>query len=276
LEVAVPFEQDDPADDLPVDLDALQAWGVGDRLLRDRLAGVSEEECRQAEWRRGVLPPASLGRRTLAKVLTDVRPLVDRTAALRSGQRRTVEVSVDLTGGRRLRGTVGGLHERTLVTVSYSKLGARARLQAWVTFLALTAADPAGGWTASTVGRGQHARPLCATLPVLPGDRARDLLLDLVELHDAGLAAPLPLPLKTGEKYADARRRGVDPDKALTWAAEAWAGSATYPGENADAANVRVWGRDCAFADLTETHRFVDLAERLWFPLLQHEQRAPI
>jgi exodeoxyribonuclease V gamma subunit len=276
LDVAVPFEQQDPPDDLPVDLDALQEWGVGDRLLRDRLAGVPEEECRQAEWRRGVLPPANLGRRTLTKVLADVRPLVDRTATVRSGPRRTIEVSVPLAGGRRLRGTVGGLHGSTVVAVSYSKLGARARLQAWLAFLALTASDPAGGWTAATVGRGQHARPLCATLPVLTGDRARELLLDLVQMHDAGLAAPLPLPLKTGEKYADARRRGVDPDKALSWAAEAWTGSGRFPGENQDAANVRVWGRDCSFADLTEANRFADLAERLWFPLQQHEQRGPL
>lgn len=316
LEVAVPFEQDDPPDDLPVDLDALQEWGVGDRLLRDRLAGVTEEECRQAEWRRGVLPPAGLGRRTLTRVLADVRPLVDRTATLRAGQRRTVEVSVDLSGGRRLRGTVGGLHGSALVSVSYSKLGARARLQAWLAFLALSAARPAadgppaahpsvdlsagpssaptdpgadpaadptasapgvpGGWTAATVGRGQHARPLCATLPPLAPDRARELLLDLVALHDEGLAAPLPLPLKTGEKYADARRRGVDPDKALVWASETWAGSARFPGENQDGAHVRLWGRNCAFADLVEPDRFVDLAERLWFPLLQHEQRGPL
>ncbi|WP_420121607.1 exodeoxyribonuclease V subunit gamma [Nakamurella sp.] len=277
LEVAVPFEQEDPPDDLPVVLDALQEWGVGDRLLRDRLAGVPEEECRQAEWRRGVLPPAALGRRTLEKVLADVRPLVDRTAGLRSGPRHTVEVSVELTGGRRLRGTVGGLYGRTLVAVSYSKLGARARLQAWLAFLALTASGGgSAGWSAVTVGRGPHARPLGATLPVLPADRAGDLLLDVVALHDAGLAAPLPLPLKTGEKYADARRRGVDPDRALTWAAQTWEGSATYPGENQDGANARVWGRDCSFADLTEPDRFVELAERLWVPLLQHEQRSPM
>ena len=277
LEVAVPFEQEDPPDDLPVVLDALQEWGVGDRLLRDRLAGVPEEECRQAEWRRGVLPPAALGRRTLEKVLADVRPLVDRTADLRSGPRRTLEVSVDLPGGRRLRGTVVGVHGRALVAVSYSKLGARARLQAWLAFLALTASGAGpGGWSAVTVGRGPHGRPLGATLPVLPADRARDLLLDVIALHDAGLAAPLPLPLKTGEKYADARRRGVDPDRALSWAAQAWEGSATYPGENQDGANARVWGRDCSFADLTDPDRFVELAERLWVPLLQHEQRNPL
>ncbi len=70
LDVAVPFEQDDPPDNLPVHLDALEVWGVGERILRDRLAGVPEEECRQAEWRRGVLPPAALGGRTLTECCT--------------------------------------------------------------------------------------------------------------------------------------------------------------------------------------------------------------
>ncbi|HEY7811747.1 MAG TPA: exodeoxyribonuclease V subunit gamma, partial [Nakamurella sp.] len=242
LDVAVPFEQDDPPDDLPVDLDALQEWGVGDRILRDRLAGVPEEECRHAEWRRGVLPPAKLGGRALEKVLRDVRPLVDRTVTLRAAPRRTVEVSVPLPDGRRLRGTVGGVHGTGLVAVSYSKLAPRARLQSWLAFLALTASDPDVGWTAATVGRAERGRPQCATLPLLSGDRARDLLADLVRMYEEGLLAPLPLPLKTGEKYADGRRRGLDHDKARDLAATTWTGT-KYPGENQDAANMRVWGR---------------------------------
>jgi exodeoxyribonuclease V gamma subunit len=285
LDVAVPFEQDDPPDNLPVDLDALQVWGVGERILRDRLAGVPEEECRQAEWRRGVLPPAGLGGRTLTRVLQEVRPLVERTASLRAGPRRTVEVSAPLPGGRRLRGTVPGVHGAVRVTVSYSRLSAKARLQSWLGLLALTATDPDGGWAAATVGRGEHSRPLCATLPPLPGDRARDLLADLVRLYEEGMSAPLPLPLKTGERYADARRRGLDAAKALDLAATSWAGT-RFPGENQEAANVRVWGRDCTFEALLaaagspgtagdEPNRFADLAVRLWFPVLQHEQRGP-
>lgn len=303
LDVAVPFEQDDPPDDLPVDLDALQEWGVGDRILRDRLAGVPEQECRQAEWRRGVLPPAALGGRALERVLRDVRPLVDRTATLRAAPRHTVEVSVPLPDGRRLRGTVGGVHGIGLVTVSYSKLAPRARLQSWLAFLALTASDPALAWTAAAVGRAERGRPQCATLAALPGERARELLIDLVGLYEEGLRAPLPLPLKTGEKYADARRRGMDHDKAQDQAAATWTGG-KYPGERQDAANMRVWGRDAPFSVLTgsgtdpdtgidtgtdpgidadtgtdrgtATGRFALLAGRLWRPLQQHEERGAL
>jgi exodeoxyribonuclease V gamma subunit len=80
LDVAIRFEQDDPSDALPVALDNLELWGVGDRLLRARLAGVPENECRQAELRRGVLPPFHLGGRTLEAVFEEIRPLVDKTA----------------------------------------------------------------------------------------------------------------------------------------------------------------------------------------------------
>ena len=53
----------------------------------------------------------SAGYATLETVLDDLRPLVDKTAALRAKPRRTVDVVVDLADGRQLRGTVGGLHE---------------------------------------------------------------------------------------------------------------------------------------------------------------------
>ncbi len=294
LDVAVPFEQDDPPDDMPVDLDALAQWGVGERILRDRLAGVPEDECRQAEWRRGVLPPANLGGRVLERVLDDVRPLVDRTASLRSSPRRTVEVSVPLPDGRRLRGTVGGVHGTVLVSVSYSRLGAKARLQSWLAFLALTAGDPAGGWSAATVGRADHGRPQRATLSPLAGESAgeaaRAVLADLVGLYLAGLCVPLPLPLKAGERYAAARHRGADHAKAHAQAATAWDGG-RFPGENEDASYARVWGRDCGFdalcsstaigtvpglsGDATEPDPFAALAMRLWTPLLRHEQRGP-
>ena len=79
------FEQDDPSDSLTVELDALELWKLGDRILRDRLAGIDEQTCRDVEWRRGMLPPGPLGARQLEYVLSEVRPLVDRSADLRSG-----------------------------------------------------------------------------------------------------------------------------------------------------------------------------------------------
>ena len=210
LDVGIRFEQDDPSDALPVDLNSLELWGVGDRLLRARLAGVPENDCRQAELRRGVLPPFQLGGRTLETLFEEIRPLVDKTESLRAAPRRTVDVVLDLPGGRQLRGTVGGLHEEYLVAVSYSKLGPAARLRAWLSMLALSAGHPDKAWGAATVGRGDRGRPQCATLTPIKAQTALPVLEQLVELYDKGLREPLPMPVKSAAEYAAHRMRGAD------------------------------------------------------------------
>ncbi len=284
LDIGLRFEEDDPSDALPVELDALQRWGVGNRLLRDRLAGISEEDCRQAEWRRGVLPPGPLGMRTLDDVLQDLRPLVDRTAALRSAPRRSADVTVDLADGRQVRGTVSGLHDTVLVTVSFSRLGPAARFKAWITVAALTASDSEMPWAAATVGRGPQS-PRCATLAPLPRDVAVAVVEDLVELYDQGLREPLPLPVKSAAAYAEARLGGAEPVDAHLRAREKWA-TGKFPGEDDDAAHTLVWGRRAplqvlltprlADDDPGEPDRFAALAVRLWAPLLGHERQAPL
>ncbi len=47
-------------DALPVELDALEAWDIGERLLEARLAGVDLKTAVQAEIARGTLPPGRL------------------------------------------------------------------------------------------------------------------------------------------------------------------------------------------------------------------------
>jgi len=284
LDIGVRFEEDDPSDALPVELDALEQWGVGTRLLHDRLAGISESDCRQAEWRRGVLPPGPLGMRTLETVLDDLRPLVDKTAPLRAKPRRTVDVVADLADGRQLRGTVSGLHESILVTVSYSKLGAAARLKAWIIVVALTAANPETPWGAATVGRDRPGHPKCATLTPLAKETAVTVLQQLVELFDQGMREPLPLPVKSAAEYAEHRFRNADVQDSQYRAKQKWT-SNKFPGEDEDGAHLQVWGRHAPFETLLgalpgkdsktgEPDRFSDLATRLWFPLLEHEQRA--
>jgi len=282
LDVAVRFEQDEPSDSLPVELDALERWSIGDRLLRDRLAGMSEEDCRQAEWRRGVLPPGLLGSRTLDDVLYDVGPLVERTAPLRATARRTVDVAVQLPDGRQVRGTVGGLHDHYLIAVTYSKLGPAVRLRAWIAMLALSAAHPETSWGAASVGRGDPGQPLCATVQPLEKDHALEVLGELVALYDRGLREPLPLPVKSAAAYAEARFKGIEAAEAARRAGQKWT-SGTYPGEDTDLAHVQVWGRNTPFnvllkappdGDGGESHLFGELAVGLWFPLLEREQRA--
>ncbi|MFZ0832005.1 MAG: exodeoxyribonuclease V subunit gamma, partial [Mycobacterium sp.] len=57
LDYTLPWEVDGVEDAMPVDIDALEEWTVGDRMLHDMLHGMEPDQARQAEWRRGTLPP---------------------------------------------------------------------------------------------------------------------------------------------------------------------------------------------------------------------------
>ena len=286
LDLALPREDDPLLDALPVELDQLQRWQVGDRLLHDLLAGADEEQARQQEWRRGELPPGRLGWRLLSQVLTEVVPIAGEVRRLRTRPPTAVDVDVDLGGGRRLRGTVPEVYGDRLVPVSFSRLGAAHRLTSWIRLLALAASDEERSWTAHTVGRptSKKAPGSWATSQLGPLDHtAAAVLGDLVGLRDLGLQAPLPLPLKASLSYARVRRTQGTVDEALRKAGWDWDDSNRYPGECSDAAHVAVWGPKAPLPGLDEqpgpgeespgeTTRFGALACRLWGPLLTSEQ----
>jgi len=268
--------EDDPADALPVELGGLATWAVGDRLLRDRLAGHPLERCRQAEWRRGELPPGALGDALLQRVFDDVEPLVAAAAPFRTADADDRDVDVSLREGGRVVGTLGGLHERTLLRVEYSRLAPKQRVRAWARLLALTAAtgEP---WRAVTLGRGAgHGLAMATAGPVDPA-RALVILGDLVALLQEGLCEPLPLPTATGFGYARARLGGAGAEEAADEAVKKWTTGAGA--ERHDDAHVRVWGAAADRAVITgapgppggEPTRFGTLAMRLWAPLIGAE-----
>jgi exodeoxyribonuclease V gamma subunit len=280
LDVSVLSEDDPVADGVPIELDALQKWGVGDRVLRDALAGADPSEAVQAEYRRGLVPPGQLGRRLIDEVRAAVTPLVIETAGLRHGRPRSVDVDVVLPDGRRLVGSVDGVYSERLVSVSYSSLAAKHRLRSWAELLALTAAHPGTAWQAHAVGKhksgGTHAhiRQVADAMPLLAG---------LVALRDLGLREPLPLPLKTSLAYAEASARQPHPN-AIELARREWDPrdfrGTMIPGERDDAHHVVIWGQDAPLEVLLDTDdptsRFATLAHRLWDPLLATGQVGPL
>jgi exodeoxyribonuclease V gamma subunit len=168
-----------------------------------------------------------------------------------------------------------------LLRTTYSRLGPKQRIRAWVQLLALTAAAPDGTWTAVTLGRGPRGsgRPRRATIGGVSAADAVQILGQLADLRDRGLRQPLPLPIATGCAYANARHGGDEPAEALAKAATEWVKS--Y--ENTDRDHALVWGEAAAFSVLTqspwpdeqwhdsEPGRFGRLACRLWFPVLDAE-----
>ena len=278
LDLTLPWDVDGVSDAMPVEIDQLESWGVGDRMLSDMLRGVHPDHALQAEWRRGALPPGQLGWRKATEVRDQAMQLAIAALTHRQVRPRAFDVDVTLRGGRRVTGTVTPVYGDRLVAVAFSRLDGKHLLDSWVRLLALAAHAPDHNWTALTVGRAVRGTTPAQRLLGPAPDEPLSLLEDLVDLYDQGRREPLPLPLKASFAWAGARRVGDDPREA---AAKKWR-SARFPGEDADPAHVRVWGPhpplECLLADVPseeilgeETTQLGVLAARLWGPLLRSE-----
>jgi exodeoxyribonuclease V gamma subunit len=284
LGLSLPAEAEDVDDRLPLTLDGLAQWSIGDRLLAAAQSGVDLDRARQAELRRGTLPPLRLGGTVVDDLRGRVEPIAEAARVHQPGPARSLDVTVVLPGGRALSGTVPGVHDGVLVRAVYSKLAAKHRLRAWVQLLAVTAASGTRQHRAVTIGRSpvRSARAAMATLIAPVPDEALDHLQELVALRDAALTEPLPLPLAASCAYARARAAGDLPEQALGGAGRELRDS--Y--EHLDDYHRYVWGDDVHLADLLaaepssrerswwpdEGTRFGTLARRLWEPLIAHER----
>ena len=181
---------DEVADALPIELDSLESWQVGQRMLDARLAGATADAAVAAERARGELPPGVLAEPVIAKLLPDVEQIVKHAADLLpdATPAGSVDVRVTLPDGRRLNGTVPDVHGTLLRTVTYSRVNPRHRLMTWVRFLALTAAHPDRAFEAATIGRAIYGAPRGTTVTVVRLPRmAPEVALE----HLASLAAPV-------------------------------------------------------------------------------------
>lgn len=297
------------SDSLSLELAPLERWALGDRLLSAAAQGRDFDMAVAAELGRGLLPPGPLAKRPLAEVSALVASLLQRAAELPGfeGEARPMDIEVRLRGGRALTGGVPGVvvdpktGHVTIVRLTYSRLGSKHRLRAWVQFLALSAARPDLLPSAMTIGQSEGSKPerpriRVAWLSPLARDAhevrtaAIQRLEELVDLFDRGMREPLPIYCATSGAWAAACRApqgdGPSPREA---ARQCWQPSnEEFPGERREPEHLAVLGGALDFADLLEwppaedeqglgwddhqPTRFGRLAVRLWSPLLGHEQ----
>ena len=288
---------DEVQDALPVQLDPLELWDVGQRLLEGLLAGVDGNTAIKAEIARGTLPPGVLGQPVIRRLYPIVQALARTANAVAPSDSVVVpiDVQVALAGGRLLSGTVGARDGGVLLTTTYSRLAAKHRLAAWVRLVAATAAAPEHALSAVTIGRaskdaGERA-VMTSILPALgedPGTRERvahELLEGLVDLYDRGMREPLPLPCATAAAWARARRLH---DDAFEAARRQWESPFSFELEDREPEHLLALGGQLTMAQLlelparddergdgwleTEPSRFARLADRLWSAMLAREE----
>jgi exodeoxyribonuclease V gamma subunit len=285
---------DEIADGLPIELDGLERWGVGQRLLEARLRGTDGGVAIKAERARGMLPPGVLG----VPAIKQLYPIVDAIATeagkllVDGANGDPVDVRVQLPDGRLLNGTVAGINGELLLTTTFSRVAAKHRLAAWVRLLALTAAWPQRPFAAATVGRGRGRDDVrVAGLGPLAedaddrGQLASDHLARLVDLYDRGMREPLPIFCKTSAAYAGAAGTGQDAQDA---ARAEWESDWRFDREDKELEHQLVLGGQRALRELTEIEpredeagdgwpedeetRLGRCARRLWDGLLTREE----
>jgi exodeoxyribonuclease V gamma subunit len=281
------------ADGLPVELDGLERWGVGQRLLEALLAGIDGGQAIKAEVARGMLPPGRLGIPVVEGVFPIAEAIAQEARRVAPGglTGEPVDVGLRLADGRRLSGTVSGVSGQVLLSATYSRVAAKHRLAAWVRLLALTASRPDGEYTAMTVGRAQGTDVRVARVPALGEEarqrqeRARVELERLIDLYDRGMCEPLPIFCATSAAYADAARRGRAPFEA---AEREWLTTFGYDREDREPEHQYTLGGVRPLAELVELapredeggpgweqdegSRLGRLALRLWEGLLSREE----
>jgi exodeoxyribonuclease V gamma subunit len=285
LGAGLPADHDAVADRMPVELDNLERWGLGDRMLVRALAGQDYESVCNAELTRGLLPPAGLGYAAIREVTGQVNGLYSASAGDRQVDPTAVDVTVDLVVDGtpcRLTGVVPDVRGDRVVRVNFGSLSVKHRWRAWLDLLALGAAHPDRTWSTATYGWVKRAGAAEVSRMSGPPDAA-SVLAGLVRLHRRGLREPLPIPPRTAHKLAECRqqhrseywpiRREWDHDE-----------SAPVPGEAAAPEHVRVYGAkapvDVLLTDAreddpgpsSERSRLARLACFMWNPVFEHER----
>ena len=164
----------------------------------------------------------------------------------------------------KITGTVSPIYGDRLVSATYSKLDGRHLLQPWIRLLALFAHAPSRDWAAVSVGRPRRGTTPRVEVMGRPASSAVELLADLVAMYDEGRREPLPLPVKTSFAWAEAvhAHRDAERNAGYRWRSD------RYPGEDAEPAYQRAFGKNAWLKDLVS--RGLDTyARRLWLPMLQ-------
>lgn len=287
------------SDAFPLELDGLQKWAIGERLLGALLSGHTLEASLDAERARGAVPPGKLADKALNEVGTTAAALADTARALlgTSAELGSLDVRVPLGGDRVLSGTVAGIGGDVVRAITYSKVAPKHRLAAWVKLLALTATDPERAFEAVTIGRTRTDGPWRATVGVVrisplgtdPAARraiAHQHLAVILDLFDRGMREPAPLACATSAAYAKAAR--TDRKAAFKAGSEAWSSKWKFDKEDKELEHQKLLDGVRSFEDLldpparadeqgagwdaSEPSRFGRWALRLWSDLLDAEE----
>ncbi|NLT30845.1 MAG: exodeoxyribonuclease V subunit gamma [Propionibacterium sp.] len=251
---------DQHAEQLTAELDGLQKWHLHNRVLTALLEGTPPETISLREARSGTLPPLALGRSLIDQAVRDMLDILHTAESFGGPAREPHPVRVSL-GDVVLTGVVPVTGTRHL-QINPSKRKAKHEMDLWLHHLALCAGSPDRTWDSILVTHpGSYLFRMARFRPV-PADRACEYLTELVQLYRDGLSRLVRLPPELARDW-QTRNQHRPFDWADRWK---WVDRKTWQKHFTDHRDF--WG-----TEHPEDSEFVALAERVWGPLLAHEEQ---
>jgi len=264
----------------PLELGPLQAWSIGEALVRRRLGGEDVAGAFESVRAGGRLPLGVPGRCRFEELLPEALSVALLAAQRMAGAPDgTVEVDLDLDGAR-LVGRLDRLSPGGLIRSGYARVKPARLLSLWVSHLALQLA--AGATTSALVGRPEGGGPGASEVLLRPVSKAAEPLAHLISLYRAGQTEPLLLFPATSKAWAEVVHERPDAvaqaeKKARrTWIRTVRGGRDTI-GEGTDPHVLRVLGDGEPFGHAPllgpvppPERTFAALALSVWGPLLDH------
>lgn len=256
----------------PGELDSLEQWQIGSRLLARALAGADPAAAWPLLRAEGLLPPGAAGRHVVETLAARVALLAQQ---VRGPARAPLSLDLIIETWR-VEGALADLTADGQVVAQFSRVGGYRELALWVRHLALNAVEP--GTRSVLVGRARQGDGV-TRVAFAPVADAGARLADLLALYGAAHVAPLRLFRYASRAYAEARFGGrqASAAAALTAALARYAQNAEQ-GPGGDATDPYVAQVHGADAEQTlqgdGATAFAALAERVYGPLFAHREET--
>lgn len=285
---------------VPLSVDPLTRWRIGDQLVRLALEADSPEEgiARGCAILRasGEIPPGPSGDLLLKQVAEDARVLAQYGRRLR-GQAKSClhrEQVISLGESGSLLVEQQRVWDGPQVAVTVSKEGKAWELERWIRHLALNATLPDDESRESLIvcrpDKSRKEQAVCIRFVRVRSGEARAELAKLVRLFRAGQTEPLPFLRDVSRKVAESlsstpASESPSADRVRRAVAEARAeyersGEGSHDQRARAAFELAFRGVEDPFdqprTGRSDANRFADVARTVFGPLLEHRQREEL
>lgn len=268
----------------PIELDTLDRYKVGNKVLSLLIDDFSIEEIQRFLGASGLVPAGTPGTCLVEELAKEIKPVANAIKAIQNEKELEVLPIDQDIGTDRLQGQLGKIYPSAMLRYGYASFRHDRLLQVWIEHLVLCNEPGCHPRKSRFICR----KPGDSGLKTVHFDEVSDpeeILKDLLDLYTLGQAEPLLFFPKSSSAYLKKMDEAKDESeetraRALHAARDEWVGSDFYAGESREDVFSLLF-RDAIPGPLDEDYhdefklqgeknRFHTLAEKIFKPLNSH------